>query len=56
MEAYTLSGTIGQEWQTSLPRRSASHGVKDNRVVEHWRVTDELSLMKQLGAVERKGR
>ena len=25
--------------------------VKDDRIVEHWRVTDELSLMRQLGVV-----
>jgi steroid delta-isomerase-like uncharacterized protein len=30
--------------------------IKDNRIVEHWRVTDELSLIKQLGAVERQRR
>jgi steroid delta-isomerase-like uncharacterized protein len=25
--------------------------IKDGRIVEHWRVTDELSLMRQLGVV-----
>ena len=25
--------------------------VRDGRIVEHWRVTDELALMRQLGAV-----
>lgn len=25
--------------------------IRDGRIAEHWRVTDELSLMKQLGAV-----
>lgn len=25
--------------------------VKDGRIVEHWRVTDELTLMRQLGVV-----
>jgi steroid delta-isomerase-like uncharacterized protein len=27
--------------------------IKDGRIVEHWRVTDELSLMRQLGVVPR---
>lgn len=26
--------------------------IRDGRIVEHWRVTDELSLMKQLGVVQ----
>jgi steroid delta-isomerase-like uncharacterized protein len=26
--------------------------IKDGRIVEHWRVTDELSLMRQLGVVQ----
>jgi len=26
--------------------------IKDGRIVEHWRVTDELSLMRQIGAVQ----
>lgn len=26
--------------------------IRDGRIVEHWRVTDELTLMKQLGAVK----
>jgi len=26
--------------------------IKDNKIVEHWRVTDELSMMKQLGAIK----
>ncbi|WP_189644618.1 ester cyclase [Luteimonas gilva] len=26
--------------------------IRGGRIVEHWRVTDELSLMKQLGAVK----
>lgn len=26
--------------------------VRDGRIVEHWRVTDELEIMRQLGLVE----
>jgi steroid delta-isomerase-like uncharacterized protein len=29
--------------------------IKDGRIVEHWRVTDELSLMRQLGVVPNNG-
>ena len=26
--------------------------IRDGRIVEHWRVTDELQLMRQLGVVQ----
>jgi len=26
--------------------------IKDGKIVEHWRVTDELNMMKQLGVIE----
>jgi hypothetical protein len=27
--------------------------ISDGQITEHWRVTDELSLMRQLGVTER---